>query len=107
MKIPHLSKPQQSQFYQQVAAALGGIGREFPIQVQLRAERSGYKGSHEVSISEADELEFEADADLADWTRFPARIRAAATALRGANFLGRFTITHCEGQLTIDRLEQQ
>lgn len=102
MKIPHLSQPQQSRFYPQVIGAIAARGRQFPIRLRLNATRAGYKGCYTVTIAAADELEFEANAEFTDWTRFPARIRAAATAMRDANCLGLSTITHCEGELLID-----
>jgi hypothetical protein len=62
----------------------------------------GYKGSIDVVISDLKEQEFNADLELADWTRFPARIRAAATELRDQGYSGVFKISHDEGRLQIE-----
>jgi hypothetical protein len=50
---------------------------------------------------------FESDWDGRDPTRFPARIKAAATALRNAGWLGVFRLTHKDGELSIERLASQ
>ena len=61
----------------------------------------GYSGSIRVKIEKSQTLEFPADWESKDWTRFPARIRAAATALRDTSHFGTFDISHQDGTLRI------
>jgi len=72
----------------------------FPLTVPL-GNPGGYSGQASIAIHAANEAEFEAGMELADWTRFPARIRAAATALRDAGRFGTFSVEHEEGTLII------
>ncbi len=39
-----------------------------------------------------------------DWTRFPARVRALATALRDAQLWGRYQVSHSEGEVELTKL---
>ena len=64
----------------------------------------GYKGVIDIAVSSANEEEFDAAIELSDWTRFPARIRAAATELRDQGFKGRFRVSHDNGILQIVRI---
>ncbi|MFH1984986.1 MAG: hypothetical protein ABIL58_24350 [Pseudomonadota bacterium] len=98
MKIPHLVR--DGQFTLTIAEAITAKGCVGPIEINL-AKGGGYKGDIEVTIGPATEKNFEAEVSLNDWTRFPARIRAAATALRDAGCQGRFRIAHSDGVLTI------
>lgn len=64
----------------------------------------GYFGEFEIDIS-ADANNFTVpDYNYKDITRFPARIRAAATALKLSNLLGRFRISHDKGILKINKI---
>ncbi len=99
MKIPHLTAPERSAFYKIIMAVLKNS--EPPVQIDL-GKAGGYSGRHTVTIGAVDELEFEADVELPDWTRFSARIRAACTALRDSNMPGSYLISHEDGHLSID-----
>lgn len=100
MRIPHLTHPDRSEFYPLVHDALRKLGNQLPLNVSF-AKDGGYCGSVKVRIQSSTELEFESDQQLSDWTRFPARIRAACTALRDCGVFGSFRITHQDAQLTI------
>jgi hypothetical protein len=73
-----------------------------PLQVSLSEQ--GYDGEVLVDISVEHDDSFAADWESSDETRFPARIRAAATALRDRGCYGRFLIVHKQGELTINRV---
>ena len=73
-----------------------------PIQVSLR--KGGYAGRGEIEIMANHKEYFLADWRGTDSTRFPVRIRAAATALRDRKCFGRFAISHEDGLLVIDPL---
>ncbi|MCX5636068.1 MAG: hypothetical protein NTX52_00040, partial [Planctomycetota bacterium] len=64
----------------------------------------GYRGKMKVTIGEPNEKEFEANVELSDRTRFPARIRAAATALHDQGCKGRFQIQHNDGKVQITEI---
>jgi hypothetical protein len=72
-----------------------------PLRIELDAERPGYPGRIVVENRAGDGAMFGSDYMSSDPSRFPARIRAAATALRNCGFSGRFVITHREGVLDI------
>ena len=100
MKIPHLTQTGRSQFYPLVREALDESGNRWPVVVQF-PKTGGYGGTVRVTIRSATEAEFEADLELNDWTRFPARIRAAATALRESGRLGSYQVKHHDGTLEV------
>jgi len=102
MNIPHLTHTDRSDFYSQIRESLRQANDVWPLLVPLN-KTGGYSGDVTVTIRRTNEAEFEADVELGDWTRFPARIRAAATALRDAGLLGRFEIDHQDGQLTVNQ----
>jgi hypothetical protein len=70
------------------------------VQVNFQDE-GGYDGRVIVTIHPADRRVFATDWDRADPTRFPARIRAAATALLNCGCEGRFELSHRNSSLTI------
>ena len=63
----------------------------------------GYRDQVVVTISAGESAEFDAEWQGADATRFPARIKAAATALRNCGLEGKFVIGHGAGNLSITR----
>lgn len=72
-----------------------------PVQIELDAEKPGYPGRVVVEIRAGGRNAFSSDYESTDATRFPARIRAAATALYNCGCSGRFRITHCGGVVKI------
>ncbi len=74
------------------------------VTVTIQRPRPGYSGDVEVTISKNDQKYFSTNWSGNDPSRFAARIRAAATALRNNACWGRFHITHEAGVLTIQRL---
>jgi hypothetical protein len=61
----------------------------------------GFSGDIRVTIRRGDRSTFGSDFKGADSTWFPARIKAAATALLNCGHRGRFDISHDEGELSI------
>ena len=72
--------------------------------VIVRLSPQGYPGTVQVDVTEDASDSFDSDWEGADPTRFPARIRAAATVLRDRRCFGRFVVRHEQGHLTIDRV---
>jgi hypothetical protein len=64
-------------------------------------EKGGYDNHTIISIDKHTSNQFQTDLELNDSTRFPARIKAAATALRDCECYGRFEIAHKNGVLSI------
>ena len=71
--------------------------------VRVEFEAGGYSGHVVVSIRAEDPKYFASDWQGTDETRFPARIKAAATALYNCGCFGRYGITHKDGSLEIAR----
>jgi len=69
----------------------------------ITLEAGVYTGHITVDVRSGAPYEFASDWEGSDWTRFPARIRAAATALRECDCFGTFVITHQDGSLSIRR----
>jgi hypothetical protein len=69
--------------------------------VHVALEEGGYDGQVLVTIHCEDRNAFATDWERSDPTRFPVRIKAAATALLNCGFEGRFEISHLDGHLTI------
>lgn len=61
----------------------------------------GYDGRVVVTIRQNDRVSFGTDWMNTDLTRFPARIKAAATALLNCGCEGTFEISHADGSLAI------
>lgn len=69
--------------------------------VSITFDDGGYAGRVTVEIRLDDGSTFGSDWNGSDVTRFPARIRAAATALLNCGCGGRYLVTHADGSLTI------
>jgi hypothetical protein len=72
-----------------------------PIRINLDAEKPGYAGRVVVEIRISDGRGFGSDFEGTDPTRFPARLRAAATALYNCGCFGQFLVTHRDQVLEI------
>ena len=79
------------------------LAAKTPVRVKLE-EPGGYDGRVIVNIDSKDRDLFGTDWEGTDPTRFPARIKAAATALLNCRCDGRFEILHSDGSLNITRL---
>ena len=101
MKIPHLK--QDGKFRPQIRGQLESLRSADRVSIELH-ESGGYDDCIEVTIGDVADEEFEAAVQLSDPTRFPARIRAAATELRDQGFIGTYKITHSDGLLLIELL---
>jgi hypothetical protein len=64
-------------------------------------EAGGFDDNVTVTIRAGDRVSFGSDWDSGDATWFPARIKAAATALRNCDFDDIFLVEHADGELTI------
>ena len=73
-------------------------------EIILNNDNEGYSGEYEIDISTDNKFFDVTNYVNADITRFPARIRGAATSLRNLNILGHFKIAHKSGTLNIKRL---
>ena len=71
------------------------------IRIELTNADAGYPGNVVVQIREEDDHSFGTNWTGNDPTRFPARIRAAATALHACHCRGYYVITHAEGAIEI------
>jgi hypothetical protein len=93
----------RSHFFEPLHAALEAHGR-CPVRgdpVVVTLSEQGYDGSILVDILAGLSEEFISDWEGRDPTRFPARIRAAATVLHERGCHGRFLISHRRGVLSI------
>lgn len=71
------------------------------IKIELpESEPDGYRGEYTVKIDSVQPF-FETDFKNKDITRFPARIKATALALKESNNIGEFYISHEKGIITI------
>jgi hypothetical protein len=69
--------------------------------VRVAFEDGGYPGGVVVTIRSDNTTTFGTDWEGTDDTRFPARIKAAATALYNCGFVGRFLVVHADGALEV------
>jgi len=72
--------------------------------VRIDLQRGGYGGRVIVTILPDDSMTFSTDWE-GNPTRFPQRIKAAATALLNCGCKGKFEISHSNGSLTIRSLQ--
>ena len=100
MKIAYATR---SQFLPEFESAIQehSAGLRIGGVVRVELPEGGYDGRVIVTIGRTDRMFFGTDWERTDPTRFPARIKAAATALRNCRCEGRFEISHSDGSLTI------
>ncbi len=93
----------RSQFLGVCEAAIRGHRAELDADgvVHVDLKEGGYDGRVIVTIRPNDHMAFGTDWESTNPTRFPARIKAAATALLNCGFEGRFEISHSDGSLII------
>jgi hypothetical protein len=101
-EIPYLKNTATSEFYGPVKEV---IEREMQLDpgktIECKFQKlGGYESAVEVIIEPGEE--FISNREYRDWTRFPARIRAAATALRDTGNFDLYSISHRESVLTIN-----
>jgi len=86
-----------------IRGSLGDLASKRTICIRLQEPRSGYAGCVQVTVSRNDPTRF-----ATDWTsdpsRFPARIKAAATALQRCRCFGVYRISHNDGTIEITRI---
>ena len=93
----------RSQFLDACEAAIRGHRAELDTGgvVHVDLKEGGYDGQVVVTIRPSDRAAFGTDWESTDPTRFPARIKAAATALLNCGCEGQFEVSHSDGSLTI------
>jgi hypothetical protein len=94
----------RSKFLEDCEAAINHHRAELDGGTAVRislGEGGGYGGKVVVTIRCNETTYFGTDWEGADPTRFPARIKAGATALLNCGCEGRFEITHSDGSLAI------
>ena len=91
--------PSRSRFLDVCEAAIREHRAELQVggMVHVNLEEGGYEGRVVVTIHANDRTLFGTDWEGAEPTRFPARIRAAAAALRNCGCEGRFEVSHSDG----------
>lgn len=101
MDIPYAGR---SRFLDACAAAIRKQRAELDAGRSVTVDLTrggGYNGRLIVNIRPADRTAFATDWERPDPTRFPARLKAAATALLHCGCMGRFELSHQDGTLTI------
>lgn len=83
---------------------LGPLNAGSEIVIWLQVDTDGYGGSTVVTITSQNTVGFESDIRLSQEGRFPARIKAAATALHNNGCIGNFRIIHKEGFVRIKKV---
>lgn len=70
------------------------------LEISINFPSGGYEDKLDIDIQPSDQKTFGTDWNR-DPTRFPARIKAAATALKDAGYVGRYQISYEDGTLSI------
>ena len=70
-------------------------------EIRIFLKNGGYDNKIIVEIDNNDKVFFDTNWNNLDPTRFPARIKATATALLHLNHIGKFEISHNNGLLII------
>lgn len=102
MKIPYIVKT--SKFLDPCKSAVIECEAELkaglPVTIKF-ISKSKYNGEYIVSISHSEKYSFETNYESSDPSRFPQRIKAAATALLKCGYEGAYRISHFDNVLTI------
>ncbi len=72
--------------------------------VSIPLGAGGYSGQATVIIRDGDADGFDTDWNGSDPTRFPARLKAGAMALRACGCAGTFAISHADGIVSVKML---
>lgn len=101
MKISYLKR--RSSFLKPCVDAIRENADRLLEGATVRVELSprGYAGCVNVTVRAEDSMQFETDWDYSDPSRFPARLKAAATALHECSCYGQFRLSHNDGLLEI------
>lgn len=93
----------RSQFLEACEAAIRGHRADLDGggTVYVDLGEGGYDGRVVVTIRQNDRASFGTDWTSPDPTRFPVRIKAAATALLNCGCEGAFEVSHADGSLAI------
>jgi hypothetical protein len=93
----------RSQFLEACEAAIRGHRAELEAGGTIHVDlgEGGYDGRVVVTIRPNDRSSFGTDWTSSDPTRFPVRIKAAATALLNCGCEGGFEVSHMDGSLAI------
>jgi hypothetical protein len=96
MLIPHLVK--QGSFRPKLSRWIGQVKEQIEegslAQMDLQ-KGGGYPGENiKITIMQKDIKNFDTDWEFEDWTRFPARIRALATAFKDNWMWGTYLVSH-------------
>jgi len=106
MKVPYLKRP--GEIYREcqpgVRRRKKDIANGKEITIIIIRQKPGYPGEVIVVISKGDNKHFDTNWPGRDVTRFPARIKNAATALRDEKLYGKFRISHYNGTIRIRKL---
>ena len=102
MNIPYVTR---SRFLGVLEKAIRSWPEDQGESLQVMLDGDGYAGCVTVTIRDGDSGPFGTDWEASDPTRFPARIKAAATALFNCGCRGRYEIRYNrnQGSLVIRR----
>lgn len=101
MNIPYISR---SKFLATCEEVITAQRDQLHSGVEVALVPGGYSGRVSATIRLENPTKFETDWEASDPTRFPARIKAAITALRNCGCSGTFAIVHRNGGLSIKRM---
>ena len=93
---------QRSSFAQRIEDAIRESG-DVSRAVQVELEPGGYNRDTQIEIGADDPHYFRTEWSGKDQSRFSARLRAAATALRDRRLYGRYHASHKDGTLVLRR----
>ena len=107
MLIPHLVK--QGSFRPKLSKLIGQVKDQIKKGsiVQMDLQRAGGYADENIKITIKNDMinEFETDWEYQDPTRFPARIRALATALQDNRMWGTYFVSHNDGIIKIRKFK--
>lgn len=107
MKIPYNTEP--GGFRGIISDAIKSketlTGDSGQIEIELNTEASGYSGKVKVDIQQAIDDGFTVVSGWKgkDISRFPARIKAAATAIKDSGLQGTYSVSHKDGIIKIEK----
>jgi hypothetical protein len=106
MKVPYLTQRGEiyTQCQAQVTEAEEDLANGKEITITINRQDAGYTGEIIVAICEGNDTHFDTNWSCQDVTRFPARIRNAATVLHDEGLYDMFRISHCNSTIRIRKL---
>ena len=106
-QIPY-SNEKRSKLFQEIKSYIRKFDKTIEINLtNTHKDVDGYQGNLTIEINKGVDFFLAEDFKNKDTSRFPARIKATASALKSLGYIGKFFISHKQGILRIVKIDSE